>query len=75
MIRIGDQGDGFVNITINDTKYYLEFDEDDDICYMEKKFNGERSKALVISGEQYDRVDELFSSIDELTRIRKDIDI
>lgn len=75
MIRISDQGDGFVNITINDTKYYLEFDEDGDICYMEKKFCSERSKMLVISGEQYDRVEELFSSVDELTRIRKDIDI
>lgn len=75
MIKISDQGDEFVNITINNTKYYLEFDEDGDICYMEKIVNGERSKALVISGEQYDRVDELFSSIDELTRIRKGVDI
>lgn len=75
MIKISEQGDGFVNITINDTKYYLEFDEDGDICYMEKKFCGERSKVLVISGEQCDHVAKLFSNIDELTRIRKDIDI
>lgn len=75
MIKIIDQGENFVNITINNTKYYLEFDEEGDICYMEKKFNGERSKVLVISGEQCDHVAELFSNIDELTRIRKDIDI
>lgn len=42
---------------------------------MEKNFNDERSGMLIISGEQYDRVEEVFSSIDELARIRKGVDI